>query len=60
MLVEEFKQIKYEKEENGILTVTLNWPVKKILIYHSFEKLTEIFKKKKNILIPLFRGTSIR
>ena len=29
MLVEEFKQIKYEKEENGILTVTLNWPVKK-------------------------------
>ena len=29
MLVEEFKQIKYEKEENGILTVTLNWPIKK-------------------------------
>ncbi len=29
MLVEEFKQIKYEKEENGILTVTLNWPSKK-------------------------------
>ena len=29
MLVEEFKQIKYEKEENGILTVTLNWPEKK-------------------------------
>ena len=29
MLVEEFNQIKYEKEENGILTVTLNWPVKK-------------------------------
>jgi 2-(1,2-epoxy-1,2-dihydrophenyl)acetyl-CoA isomerase len=29
MLAEEFKQIKYEKEENGILTVTLNWPSKK-------------------------------
>ncbi|MFX1419785.1 MAG: enoyl-CoA hydratase/isomerase family protein [Promethearchaeota archaeon] len=29
MLIEEFKQIKYEKEENGILTVTLNWPAKK-------------------------------
>jgi 2-(1,2-epoxy-1,2-dihydrophenyl)acetyl-CoA isomerase len=29
MLVEEFKQIKYEIEENGILTVTLNWPSKK-------------------------------
>ena len=29
MLVEEFNQIKYEKEENGILTVTLNWPIKK-------------------------------
>ena len=29
MLLEEFKQIKYEKEENGILTVTLNWPEKK-------------------------------
>ncbi len=29
MFVEEFTQIKYEKEENGILTVTLNWPVKK-------------------------------
>jgi 2-(1,2-epoxy-1,2-dihydrophenyl)acetyl-CoA isomerase len=29
MLVEEFKQIKYKKEENGILTVTLNWPEKK-------------------------------
>ncbi|MFX1379286.1 MAG: enoyl-CoA hydratase/isomerase family protein [Promethearchaeota archaeon] len=29
MLVEEFKQIKYEKEFNGILTVTLNWPEKK-------------------------------
>ena len=29
MLVEEFKQIKYENEENGILTVTLNWPEKK-------------------------------
>lgn len=29
MFVEEFKQIKYEKEENGILTVTLNWPAKK-------------------------------
>jgi len=29
MLVEEFKQIKYEKEENGILTITLNWPEKK-------------------------------
>ena len=29
MSVEEFKQIKYEKEENGILTVTLNWPTKK-------------------------------
>jgi len=29
MLLEEFKQIKYEKEENGILTVTLNWPAKK-------------------------------
>ncbi|UCC18868.1 MAG: enoyl-CoA hydratase/isomerase family protein [Promethearchaeota archaeon] len=29
MLVEEFRQIKYEKEENGILTVTLNWPEKK-------------------------------
>ncbi|MFW9827070.1 MAG: enoyl-CoA hydratase/isomerase family protein [Candidatus Thorarchaeota archaeon] len=29
MLVEEFKQIKYEKEKNGILTITLNWPQKK-------------------------------
>lgn len=29
MLIEEFSQIKYEKEENGILTVTLNWPAKK-------------------------------
>ena len=29
MLIEEFKQIKYDKEENGILTVTLNWPMKK-------------------------------
>ncbi|MFW9773608.1 MAG: enoyl-CoA hydratase/isomerase family protein, partial [Candidatus Thorarchaeota archaeon] len=29
MLIEEFSQIKYEKEENGILTVTLNWPTKK-------------------------------
>jgi 2-(1,2-epoxy-1,2-dihydrophenyl)acetyl-CoA isomerase len=29
MLVEEFKQIKYQKEENGILTVSLNWPAKK-------------------------------
>ncbi len=29
MLTEEFKQIKYEKEENGILTITLNWPEKK-------------------------------
>jgi enoyl-CoA hydratase/carnithine racemase len=29
MLVEEFKQIKYEREDNGILTVTLNWPAKK-------------------------------
>jgi len=29
MLVEEFKQIKYQKENNGILTVSLNWPEKK-------------------------------
>jgi enoyl-CoA hydratase/carnithine racemase len=29
MLVEEFKQIEYQKEDNGILTVTLNWPAKK-------------------------------
>ncbi|MFX0034536.1 MAG: enoyl-CoA hydratase/isomerase family protein [Candidatus Hermodarchaeota archaeon] len=29
MNIEEFKQIKYKKEENGILTVTLNWPEKK-------------------------------
>ncbi|MFX1354098.1 MAG: enoyl-CoA hydratase/isomerase family protein [Promethearchaeota archaeon] len=29
MLIEEFSQIKYAKEENGILTVTLNWPAKK-------------------------------
>jgi enoyl-CoA hydratase/carnithine racemase len=29
MLFEEFKQIKYEKEDNGILIVTLNWPEKK-------------------------------
>jgi enoyl-CoA hydratase/carnithine racemase len=29
MLPEEFSQIKYEKEDNGILTVTLNWPAKK-------------------------------
>ncbi|MFX1399587.1 MAG: enoyl-CoA hydratase/isomerase family protein [Promethearchaeota archaeon] len=29
MLTEEFKQIKYEKEESGILTVILNWPKKK-------------------------------
>ena len=29
MLVEEFKQIKYEREDNGILTVTINWPAKK-------------------------------
>jgi 2-(1,2-epoxy-1,2-dihydrophenyl)acetyl-CoA isomerase len=29
MLVEEFKHIKYKKEENGILTITLNWPEKK-------------------------------
>jgi 2-(1,2-epoxy-1,2-dihydrophenyl)acetyl-CoA isomerase len=29
MLIEEFKQIRYEKEENGILTVTLNYPAKK-------------------------------
>jgi len=29
MLLEEFKQIKYEKEKNGLLTVTLNWPEKK-------------------------------
>jgi 2-(1,2-epoxy-1,2-dihydrophenyl)acetyl-CoA isomerase len=29
MLLEEFNQITYEKEENGILTVTLNWPEKK-------------------------------
>jgi len=29
MLVEEFIQIKYDKEENGILMVTLNWPAKK-------------------------------
>lgn len=26
---EEFMQIKYEKENNGILTVTLNWPERK-------------------------------
>jgi len=26
---EDFKQITYEKEENGILTVTLNWPERK-------------------------------
>jgi 2-(1,2-epoxy-1,2-dihydrophenyl)acetyl-CoA isomerase len=29
MLIEDFRQIKYKKEENGILTVTLNWPAKK-------------------------------
>ena len=29
MLPEEFNQITYKKEENGILTVTLNWPEKK-------------------------------
>ena len=29
MLIEDFRQIKYEKEENGILTITLNWPEKK-------------------------------
>ncbi len=29
MNVEDFKQIKYEKEDNGILTVTLNWPERK-------------------------------
>ncbi|TFF99679.1 MAG: enoyl-CoA hydratase/isomerase family protein, partial [Promethearchaeota archaeon] len=29
MRSEDFKQIKYEKEENGILTVTLNWPERK-------------------------------
>jgi len=29
MFVEEFKQITYQKEDNGILTVTLNWPIKK-------------------------------
>lgn len=29
MLAEEFQQIKYEKEENSILTITLNWPEKK-------------------------------
>ncbi len=25
----DFKQIKYEKEENGIVTVTLTWPESK-------------------------------
>ncbi len=29
MNIEEFKQITYKKEENGILTITLNWPAKK-------------------------------
>ncbi|MFX1591750.1 MAG: enoyl-CoA hydratase/isomerase family protein [Promethearchaeota archaeon] len=29
MLVEEFKQIKYQKEDDGTLMVTLNWPEKK-------------------------------
>ncbi len=29
MLTDDFKQIKYEKEKNGILTITLNWPEKK-------------------------------
>ncbi|MHA1271973.1 MAG: enoyl-CoA hydratase/isomerase family protein [Promethearchaeota archaeon] len=29
MNIEDFKQIKYEKEKNGILTITLNWPEKK-------------------------------
>lgn len=29
MLIEDFRQIKYEKEENGLLTITLNWPEKK-------------------------------
>ncbi len=29
MLIKDFRQIKYEKEENGILTITLNWPEKK-------------------------------
>ena len=29
MLIEDFKQLKYEKEENGILIITLNWPSKK-------------------------------
>ena len=29
MEIEEFEQIKYEKEDNGILTVTLDWPARK-------------------------------
>ncbi len=29
MKSDEFKQIKYEKEDNGIVTVTLNWPERK-------------------------------
>ena len=29
MLIDDFRHIKYEKEENGILTITLNWPEKK-------------------------------
>jgi len=29
MLTEDFTQIKYVKEENGILNITLNWPEKK-------------------------------
>lgn len=29
MLTEEFEQIKYDKEDNVILTITLNWPSKK-------------------------------
>jgi enoyl-CoA hydratase/carnithine racemase len=29
MLIEDFKQTKYEKEENGILIITLYWPSKK-------------------------------
>ncbi|TFG03324.1 MAG: enoyl-CoA hydratase/isomerase family protein [Promethearchaeota archaeon] len=29
MLIEDFTQIKYVKEENGLLTITLNWPEKK-------------------------------
>ena len=29
MEIEEFRQVKYEKEDNGILTVTLDWPARK-------------------------------